>query len=83
MKAEAPWLGCPECGGEVFQAQYRGRYDRDGNFIEHGAGCRCRWCNWMWFDDEECKCECGARLRVLCDDGKAYATAVCNPAKEV
>ena len=75
MKASA--LNCPECGVALIPATGRGRHDRDGNFVAHRDGCRCSWCDWVWFDDEPpVECKCGARGKVEIDDGAAYATEV-------
>ena len=71
----APLLACPECGEPLIPAHGRGRYDRDGNYIEHRDGCRCPWCQWMWFDDADpVRCACGALVVVEIDDDAAYAT---------
>ncbi len=77
MKDRRPALACPECGVEgLIPAHGRGRYDRDGNDILHADTCRCRWCDWMWFDDiTHVTCTCGAVARVAIDDGYAYARA--------
>lgn len=73
--SDAPKLGCPRCGEPLIAAHGRGRYDRDGNYIEHRDGCRCAWCGWMWFDDAApVRCECGAAVRVDVDDDHAYTT---------
>jgi ssDNA-binding Zn-finger/Zn-ribbon topoisomerase 1 len=70
-----PILNCPECGDPLIKATSRGRYDRDGNYVDHGVTCRCRWCSWMWWDDAApVTCECGAVVSVTCDDGHAYST---------
>lgn len=73
---DRPALSCPECGAaDLIPAHGRGRLDRDGNDIVHGGGCRCRWCQWMWWDDRDpVRCQCGALVRVSVDDGHAYAT---------
>lgn len=63
--SDAPKLKCPECGDPLVSAHGRGRYDADGNYIEHRHGCRCRYCDWMWFDDAKpVRCECGALVGV-------------------
>ena len=81
-KPASPWLGCPECGEPAVEAHGRGRYDADGNYIEHRDGCRCAWCDWMWFDDRApVACRCGALVGVVIDDGHAYARDVNNPAR--
>ena len=70
-----PSLKCPECSAPLIPAHGRGRYDQDGNYIEHRDGCRCHWCGWMWFDDADpVTCACGAVVGVNTDDGYAYAT---------
>ena len=69
-----PKLDCPNCGVGLISPHGRGRYDSDGNYAEHRDGCRCPWCDWMWFDDAEpVECLCGARVRVVVDNGRAYA----------
>lgn len=75
-----PALSCPECGADgLIPAHGRGRTDRDGNDITHADACRCRWCWWIWWDDREpVRCECGALVRVVCDDGHAAYTATVN-----
>ena len=74
---DRPCLSCPECGADLLPARCRGRVDRDGNEIVHRAECRCRWCDWMWWDDEApTRCECGELVRVSVDDGHAYAETV-------
>lgn len=70
-------LACPECGVALIPAHGRGRYDREGNYIEHREGCRCAWCGWMWFDDRPpVTCACGAVVRVEVDDVYAHAKLV-------
>lgn len=72
-----PKLSCPECGVPLVPATGRGRHDKDGNYVEHRDGCRCPWCDWVWFDDEPpVECECGARVVVVIDDDAAYARTV-------
>ncbi len=79
-KAKSPWLDCPQCGVPVIEAHGRGKYDSDGNYCEHRDGCRCAWCDWMWFDDcDPVACKCGALIGVHIDDGHAYARDVNNP----
>jgi hypothetical protein len=75
--ADMPMLQCPWCGVDLIAPHGRGRHDNDGNIIEHRTNCRCRWCDWMWFDDAVAvTCACGAVVRVDCDDGSAYAKLV-------
>jgi hypothetical protein len=71
-------LSCPECGVDaLIPAHGRGRVSRDGNEVAHSDACRCRWCDWMWWDDAPpVTCACGAVVRVVVDDGYAYAQAV-------
>lgn len=76
MKPE-PMLDCPECGTPLVRPHGRGYYDKDGEYIAHRDGCRCRWCDWMWFDDQPTDdCECGACVTVEVDEQHAYARAV-------
>lgn len=64
----APMLACPECGEDVIATHDRGRHDKGGNYIGHGLDCRCRWCEWIWFDDATpVLCACGARVSVSID----------------
>lgn len=72
---EVPALSCPECGAKgLIPAHGRGRYDGDGNYLEHREGCRCLYCDWMWFDDRDpVTCACGSVVHVEVDDGHAYA----------
>ena len=70
---EPPRLRCPECGAACLTATHRGRHDDDENYIAHRDDCRCRWCDWMWGDDQRERCECGVMLGVEDDDGRAYA----------
>lgn len=68
-----PKLPCPECGEALIEASGRGRYDDDGNFIEHRLG---PYCDWMWFDDiEPVRCECGTWVGIEVDDGAAYTVS--------
>lgn len=79
MKREVtpPMLDCPECGVPLLPATDRGRRDKDGNEISHGIACRCRWCDWMWWEDDPVvRCKCGAVVCVEDDDGFAYAVTV-------
>lgn len=72
-----PVLDCPDCGRGLIPAQTRGRTDDDGNYIEHNILCRCRWCDWTWWDDgERFECSCGSVARVHIDDDHAYAREV-------
>lgn len=72
-----PMLDCPTCGEPLIAAHGRGRFDEDGNIIAHRTACRCRWCNWIWYDDEPpVDCSCGARVGVDVDDGSAFAVEV-------
>ena len=77
-RTDPPALSCPECGTDgLIPAQGRGYVDRDGNYAEHRGACRCHWCSWMWFDDAEpVTCGCGVRVKVVVDDGHAYAAVV-------
>jgi hypothetical protein len=55
---KAPWLQCPACGADAFEATwtYPGK--------------------WLWFEDEETVCTCGAELRVdVTDDYEDDAIA--------
>lgn len=74
-RATRPALSCPECGADgLIPADGRGRYDRDGNDIAHRDECRCRWCDWWWWNHPEpVTCACGARVIVDVDDGTARA----------
>jgi len=73
---ERPFLHCPECDAPLIAADSRGRHDDAGNEIMHGLDCRCRWCDWWWWDTgESVPCKCGAQVRVLVDEGHAYASA--------
>lgn len=74
MKADTPSLCCPGCGQPLIPAQERGRHDADGNYNQHRADCRCRWCEWIWFDDAPpVACACGTVAVVGIDDRHAYA----------
>lgn len=78
-RAEVPELNCPSCGVGLIKAHERGRFDEHGNFTGHRDECRCRWCDWVWWDDRPpVKCGCGALVRVAIDDGHAYAEEVSN-----
>lgn len=69
-----PMLACPECGVDLIPAHGRGRHDKDGNHITHRDECRCRWCDWYWYDDAEpVKCACGVVVKVDTDDDHAFA----------
>lgn len=69
-------LDCPECSTPLIPAHGRGRYDEDGDYVEHRDGCRCPWCDWTWFDDADpVTCACGAVVGVKCDEEYAYAYA--------
>lgn len=73
----APCLECPKCDEPLFQATNRGRHDEHGNYIGHRLECRCRWCDWIFFDDvPPVTCECGAVVRIDCDDYTAYAKLI-------
>lgn len=77
MSGATPVLNCPDCGEPLISAHGRGRFDEDGNFIEHRGSCRCPWCGWMWFDDQEpVVCACGSVVGVNCDDDHAYAVVL-------
>ena len=70
-------LDCPECGEPLAPAEGRGRTDRDGNEVRHRDDCRCRWCDWRWYEPGPVYvCPCGTRARVSCDDGTAYLTEI-------
>lgn len=72
-----PMLRCPECGTPLIAPHGRGRYDRDGNYHEHRDGCRCAWCDWMWFDDADpVRCQCGSLVCVDANDDHASAKIV-------
>lgn len=74
---EAPWLQCPSCDEDLIQATHRARYDHNGELVEHRDGCRCPWCEWMWYDsDPIVTCQCGAAACVRIDDDRAYASEV-------
>lgn len=76
-RTNPPKLDCPECGEGLIPAHGRGLHDEDGNYVEHRDGCRCHWCDWVWFDDAApMQCACGAVCRVHCDDDHAFATVV-------
>ena len=73
----ALFLRCPECGVNLIEAHGRGRYDGDGEYVAHRDGCRCPWCEWMWFDDRDpVTCACGAVVGVDADDSHAYAKTI-------
>jgi hypothetical protein len=70
-----PKLACPNCGVDLIAAHGRGLHNANGEYIEHRDGCRCAWCDWMWFDDHEpATCECGARVVVRIDDDRAFSS---------
>lgn len=72
-----PSLACPECSVPLIPAHGRGRIDRDDNEVPHADACRCRWCGWWWMDGEPpVTCTCGAVVRVIAEDGHAYASTV-------
>jgi hypothetical protein len=78
---DAPELDCPSCGTGLIKAHGRARLDTD-EIISHRDECRCRWCEWVWWDSEPpVKCGCGALVRVSIDDGHAYAEEV-EPAEQ-
>lgn len=73
-------LDCPECCAPLIPAHGRGRFDEDGEFVEHREGCRCPWCDWAWFDDQDpVTCACGVAVVVKCDDQYAYASVKEKP----
>lgn len=73
----APYLDCPECSEPLFPATRRGRHDEDRNFIRHRDECRCRWCQWIWFDNvAPVTCACGAVVGIDCEDGDATAKLI-------
>lgn len=77
IESDRPLLDCPNCGEPLIPASGRGGWDDDGDFVEHGEGCRCPWCEWVWHDDAEpVRCKCGALVKVAIDDEHAYATEV-------
>jgi len=79
MSKAAPYLACPGCGDELIIAHKRGRFNSDGDFVEHKDSCMCRWCTWTWFDDEQSSyCKCGVVANVFIDNGSVYAIEV-NP----
>lgn len=80
-KTACPSLECPECREPLVPAETRGRTDSDGNFIDHGLTCRCRWCDWRWWDDGVTvyACPCGAKSRVDCDDDVARLREIGEP----
>ena len=72
--SDRPFLGCPECGEPLIPAHGRGRSNVDCEPIEHRDECRCRWCEWIWYDDRPpVTCACGAVAKVYIDDHAAYA----------
>ena len=72
-----PYLGCADCGEPLFPATTRGRFDRDGNYIQHADSCCCRWCEWLWLEDAvPVRCDCGAHCTVEVDEDRAYAHLV-------
>ncbi len=74
---EPPMLDCPKCSKPLIPATGRGRFDSDGEYLEHRDACRCPRCDWMWFEESDpVDCECGARVRVVVDDERAYASEV-------
>jgi hypothetical protein len=75
-----PRLRCPECCERSVPATTRGRTDRDGNFIDHGPKCRCRWCGWVWEEPSPpVRCGCGALLGVRSDGESAYVETLEEP----
>jgi hypothetical protein len=77
MTDAVPHIDCPKCGESLFPATNRGRHDDDGNYIPHRIECRCRWCDWIWFDDvAPVRCECGAVVGIDCDDNEAHAKLI-------
>ena len=78
-KAERPAMACPCCDAPgLIPAQGRGRIDADGNDITHRDACRCRWCEWLWWDDPApivCA-KCGASVVIVVDDRHAYAATL-------
>lgn len=74
---DAPKLDCPSCGVGLIPAHGCGRYDENGNFLEHRNGCQCPWCEWMWSDDADpVTCGCGAVVGVRIEDETACAVEV-------
>lgn len=72
-----PFLDCPMCSEPLIPAHGRGRRDEDENLVRHRDNCNCRWCDWIWFEEETpVKCECGTSARVRCDDSHAYVVKV-------
>lgn len=79
---EAPLLDCPSCGVPLIKAHARGRLDRDGHFIMHRYECRCRWCEWVWWDTAPAVvCGCKSLVRVVVDDDRAVASEVRAPVR--
>jgi hypothetical protein len=75
--SDRPKLDCPECGVPLIPAHGRGRFNDDGEYVVHRDGCRCHWCQWVWFDDmDPVKCACGAAVVVDIDDKSASAKFV-------
>lgn len=73
----APTLRCPVCDAPVLQAEDRGRFDKDGNFIRHRCNGKHGCCGWVWWDDQQETCGgCGAVVRVEVEDGYAYSVVV-------
>lgn len=74
---DRPYLDCPDCGEPLFPTSGRGRTDVHGNFVEHPDACRCRWCDWVWWETiEPTACDCGARCTVEVDENRAYVHLV-------
>lgn len=73
-------LDCPECGAPLVPAHGRGVHDSDGDFSEHGEGCGCPYCDWVWFDGREpVTCACGALVGIEIDDDRAYTVTLPAP----
>jgi hypothetical protein len=70
-----PFLDCLSCGEDLIPAHGRACLEEDGG--EHRDGCRCPYCQWVWYDDREpVRCKCGALVRVKVEDETAYAVEV-------
>lgn len=77
IRRQRPSLDCPECGVALIPAHGRGRHDYNGDEIMHADACRCRWCDWWWYDDgTPYACACGASVVVKEDGGSVSASTV-------
>ena len=74
---DTPHLDCPNCGEPLFPATGRGLWNEETEeFNEHREACGCDQCDWVWHEDEEATCECGARCIVDVDEDRAWVREV-------